>query len=89
VLLTLFIGIVATTMESAKLDAADDSAGLLRLDRQLTFLGIDNGHQITCYRKIFEILDADFESKVTSEEVKRLVPLFTLVHKVIIFNRLL
>ncbi len=81
VLLTLFIGIIASSLEESKEDQRNES---LRFDRALSrasVLGI--GDEVVGSSKvIFDLLDAKATGVITREDVKSIVPYLPFVKKV-------
>ena len=57
VLLTLFIGIVATAMEEAKHQQRLDEKNEIKLSERVSSLGISSPIQLDLYRDIFDDLD--------------------------------
>ena len=80
VLLTLFIGIVATSMEEAKTDHKDEQKREEALIARARLLGIDSGAGLEVYREIFTSLDKKNLHKLDRDAMKPLVKCLPLVH---------
>jgi DNA/RNA-binding domain of Phe-tRNA-synthetase-like protein len=72
VLMTLFIGIVATSMEEAKAAGKEDAKHDIRLKQRQRALGIDN-ESLDLYAAVFKELDGKNEKKLGREAIKPLV----------------
>eukprot|EP00613_Pedinella_sp_CCMP2098_P075335 CAMPEP_0171912944 /NCGR_PEP_ID=MMETSP0993-20121228/11445_1 /TAXON_ID=483369 /ORGANISM="non described non described, Strain CCMP2098" /LENGTH=1353 /DNA_ID=CAMNT_0012546867 /DNA_START=112 /DNA_END=4169 /DNA_ORIENTATION=- len=73
VLLTLFIGIVATAMEEAKLAQRDEAKRELKALARCQTLGIAPGPPLALYRAVFDDLDGKKEGRLDKEDLKPLV----------------
>ena len=80
VLLTLFIGIVATAMEEAKAGQQDDDAKEELLVARVTALGIEVPVQLDLYRALFNELDRKKEGVLSPEAMKPVLRALPLLH---------
>jgi len=80
VLLTLFIGIVATSMEEAKADHKDERKREEALIARAKLLGINSGAGLEVYREIFTSLDKKNLHKLDRDAMKPLIKCLPLVH---------
>ena len=80
VLLTLFIGIVATSMEEAKHDQKEEQAREKKLEQRASALGIVSKLQLEQFREIFNYLDVKKEGKLDRDSMKPVVKCLPLVH---------
>jgi hypothetical protein len=71
VLLTLFIGIVATSMEEAKAASREEGTRMKRLGNRMAALGIEPGRFVDPARELFDILSKG-ESKIYLTSIKPL-----------------
>lgn len=69
ILLTLFVGVVATAMEEAKAEYAKAASTLSRCARRAEALELEES-AIESYRHIFALLDTRGEGKLSHESVK-------------------
>jgi len=82
VLLTLFIGIVATSMEESKEANAAENERAERLVLRLEVLGLDRASpRLQHYRDMFKILDKLGDFKVEHDQLKKVVPCLAAIHK--------
>ncbi len=82
VLLTLFIGIIATAMEESKAEQDKKKGEEERIVTIGKLLGIDPSLTAGLYVEVFDNLDTKGEGKVTREAIKRLVECLPGVRKV-------
>ena len=83
VLLTLFIGIIATSMEEVKAKYREEAKVDKRIALRAKYIGIDNLKAVLpFYRKIFDYLDDGGDGTISKEEFKQLIPVLTQLRKV-------
>jgi len=80
VLLTLFIGVVATSMEEAKQDHKEEKKREASLKERSRLLGINPKIGLQLYRDLFASLDVKKERKLDREAMKPLLKCLPLVH---------
>jgi voltage-gated sodium channel len=80
VLLTLFIGIVATALEEAKDDHKNEIINEKKVFERCVTLGIDQRCTLPVYREIFDDLDVRNEGVLDHEDMKPLLRTLPLMH---------
>ena len=73
VLMTLFIGIISTAMEEATSQNTKDQLLERRVDERSKVLNISPS-ELTCYRRIYQLLLRASEGPIGREELKPLIP---------------
>ena len=85
VLLTLFIGIIATSMEEAKAKIREKAKNDERIELRAKYIGIENIKAVLpFYRRIFDYLDDEGDGTINKDEFKQLIPVLTHIRKVLL-----
>ncbi len=78
--MTLFIGIVATSMEEAKAEGKENAKQAERFQKRRQALKINNNSDVLeIYRTVFDELDVRGETKIDREAIKFLVKCIALL----------